>query len=286
MKKLTITLIAILSFGCFALAQSASTFINEVNYLASNPTQGLEIVGQAGQDMEGWSIVIYAVNGTVDYIEYLNNGIIPNQQNGYGSIWYDVEQGSNGGGVALVEPNGDVVQFLSYGTLGFLNTILQAVEGPAQGMTAEYIGIQLLPSNSLQLTGLGLDYLDFIWATPIGNTPGTINTNQAFGLPAALGTPSIAGIPSLAQNDFEVMEIEVYPNPTTDFIRVSVPQTNEHKQSSIALFDANGRLLKTMKLNENTSNRMEFDLSQYDLGTYFLKYTNGAIQVTKSIVVN
>ena len=125
MKKLITTLFTIISFAFFVNAQSASTFINEVNYLASNPSQGIEIAGQAGQDLAGWSIVFYAVNGTVDYVEYLNSGLIPNQQNGYGSIWYDVDQGSNAGGIALVKPNGEVVQFLSYGTLGFLNTIIQ-----------------------------------------------------------------------------------------------------------------------------------------------------------------
>lgn len=286
MKKLIITLFSIFSVGLFVIAQSASTFINEVNYLASNPQQGIEIAGQAGQDLEGWSVVMYTVNGTVDYVEYLNNGLIPNQQNGYGAIWYDVEQGSNSGGIALVNPNGAVVQFISYGTLGFLNTIIQAVEGPAQGMTSEYIGTQLLPSVSLELIGLGISYLDFIWAIPSGSTPGTVNTNQEFGSPASLMAPVSTITPAISQNNQLEVNIEVYPNPTTDLIRVSTQGATQQAQNTLELFDATGKILRQVNLGDESRNNFEIDLSSLNFGTYFVKFSNGSNQVTKLIVKN
>ena len=279
MKKFTITLTTIISFVFALNAQSASTFINEINYLASNPTQGIEIVGQAGQDLAGWSIVMHAVDGAVEYVEYLSGGLIPSQQNGYGSIWYDVEQGTNGGGIALVNPNGAVVQFLSYGTTGFANIIIQAVEGPAQGMVSDFVGVQLLPENSLQLTGTGLSYLDFVWSIPLGGTPGTINTNQTFGLTNQLGL-----FESTSSVEFEEeLDLTVFPNPTTDFVQVKLPRTSVNK-GMLELFDANGKRLNAINFNTEEINTLEINLSQYDLGTYILRVTNGETQVAKSII--
>lgn len=284
MKKFTTTLITFISLIFTINAQSASTFINEINYLGSNPTQGIEVAGQAGQDLTGWSIASYAADGTVDYIEYLSGGVIPNQQNGYGSIWYDVEQGSNAGGVALVNPNGGVVQFLSYGTIGFVGTIIHAVDGPAGGMVSDFVGVQLFPGSSLQLTGIGLGYLDFIWGLPLGSTPGSINTNQLFGILNLFG---ILGL-SATENEMDLNEadltVTIYPNPTTDFVRVDIPNTKAKTNCTLEIFDAQGRRLQAMTVNADQTTTVDIDLSQYDLGTYFLRWSNGETQVTKSII--
>ncbi len=84
-------------------------------------------------------------------------------------------------GMALVDPGGTVVMFLSYeGTFA-------AVGGPADGLTSTDIGVSeggTSPvGNSLQLTGTGTTYGDFTWAASQPATFDGINTGQTFGAP-------------------------------------------------------------------------------------------------------
>lgn len=257
-------------------AQSVSTFINEINYLVSNPTDaGLEIAGEAGSSMEGWSMVFYALDGTVDFVEYISGGIIPDQENGHGSIWYDVEQNSNGGGIALTNASGNVVQFLSYGTVNYANVIITAVGGPANGLTSEYIGTQLVPNNSLQLTGTGLTYLDFVWSLPSSVTQGQINSNQIFSLPPLLmaGQASSPNTFNEYDNFLETrieapVEINLFPNPVVDQMQVKV---GNHQEGStfINIFDNRGKLLKTSKMDTGDA-AFQINLSELKPGTYIV----------------
>lgn len=160
-----------------------SVFINEINWVGSNLTDGVEVAGPAGQDLAGWQIVIYNFLGLVSETKALN-GVIPDQDNGYGAIWYDVEQGFVGNGVALINPSNDVVQFLSYGLtsiVGGVGLILTPDEGPAAGATSILIGVvQVLSTNSMQLIGTGTTYTDFVWDIPLGITESAVNTSQFF----------------------------------------------------------------------------------------------------------
>ncbi|MCB0376156.1 MAG: hypothetical protein KDD04_09585, partial [Sinomicrobium sp.] len=113
---------------------SQSTFINEINYIASNPTgAGMEIAGESGENLDGWTLVFYQLDGTVSSVEELENKVIPSQQNGYGTVWYEMDQMTGNEGVALTNPAGMVEQFLAYG-LGTISGIT-ATEGPAAGMS-------------------------------------------------------------------------------------------------------------------------------------------------------
>ena len=163
-----------------SIVYGQSVFINEVNYLISNPDQGIEVAGPAGQDLAGWEIVMYGIDGTVSTTKALS-GVIPNQDNGYGAIWYDVEQGFVGNGAVLVDPSNSIIQFVSYGLDGLSNDlVVTAIEGIASGLNSVFVGVQLLPANSLQLTGTGTTYTDFVWSIPGGITEGAVNTNQFF----------------------------------------------------------------------------------------------------------
>ena len=152
-------------------AQSLSVFINEINYAASNPVEkGFEVAGQAGAVLDDYSIANYHSDGTLDQVKVLS-GSLPSQQNGHGVGWFEVDQSSDGGGVALLNPTGTVLQFLSYGNA----VLLTATDGPAEGLNAEYVGIQLLPIKPLQLTGTGLSYFDFLWTNVQSATPTSVN---------------------------------------------------------------------------------------------------------------
>ncbi|MBI1226743.1 MAG: T9SS type A sorting domain-containing protein [Bacteroidetes bacterium] len=249
--------------------QSAASFINEVNYLASNPAnRGIEIAGQAGSSLDGWSAVIYNANGTVNSVNSLGNQVIPSQQNGYGTIWYDVEQTSNGGGVALVNPSGAVQQFLSYGAA----VIINAIEGPANGLTSQFIGIQLFQNKSLQLTGIGISYIDFIWALPGNTTRGGVNINQLFGiLPPLFASQNGQSTvnQAVATEQSVSMEVNLYPNPVSDWLQVRLPEAAQGGER-IQLFDAVGKQLYQAVFEENTTTA-SIDMQNLPAGNYVVK---------------
>lgn len=165
-------------------------FINEIHYDNASADEGeaIEIAGTAGLDLAGWSLVLYNGNGGAAYNTVALSGIIPDQDNGYGTVAFSISGIQNGSpdGVALVSPD-SVVQFLSYeGTF-------VAVGGPADGMPSEEISQVETGSTpvgySLQLEGSGRAYNDFVWAAAQTNTFGEVNTAQSFGGPIVVEPP-------------------------------------------------------------------------------------------------
>ena len=159
-------------------------WINEIHYdnTSTDTNEGVEIAGKAGVDLTGWSVVLYNGSNSQVYDTINLVGIIPDQQNGYGTLWFakSVENAGppNPDGLALVSPSSTVIKFLSY------EGSFTATNGPAVGMTSVDIGVAELPATlldySLQLQGTGNEYNAFTWTGPITNTRGAVNTNQLF----------------------------------------------------------------------------------------------------------
>ena len=159
-----------------------SVFINEIHYDNDSTDTGeaVEIAGPAGTDLSSWTVVLYNGNGGAQYATISLSGTIPNQDDGYGTQDFAHAGIQNGApdGLALVDSSSTVVQFLSYeGTF-------TATDGPANGMSSTDIGVQELSTtpvgNSLQLTGTGMFYEDFTWASPVASTFASVNTGQDF----------------------------------------------------------------------------------------------------------
>ena len=160
-------------------------FINEIHYdnSGSDVGEAVEVAGLAGTDLAGMSLVFY--NGSSSqrkvYKTVALTGVLTNQQNGYGTLSFDITGIQNGGpdGLALVDSEGNVIQFLSY------EGDFEAVDGPAVGMTSTDIGVSESSSaavgTSLQLTGNGFEYSDFVWAESGADTFNEINNQQTFG---------------------------------------------------------------------------------------------------------
>ena len=177
---------------------ATDVFINELHYdnTGTDANEGIEIAGPAGTDLTGWSIDLYNGNGGTVYNTQSLNGVIADQQNGFGtlSLTYPVNGIQNGSpdGIALINNNGTAVQFLSY------EGAFTAVGGPANGLTSTDIGVRETGSEpldqSLQLTGSGSVYEDFTWNTPATNTYNAINTGQTFtGASGGTGTSGGTG---------------------------------------------------------------------------------------------
>lgn len=159
-----------------------SVFINEIHYdnQGGDINEGVEIAGTAGQILSGWFIQLYNGNNGEIYESFgLSDYTIPDQQNGFGALFCPISGMQNGGpdGVALVDGDNEVLQFLSY------EGSFTGLEEPASGITSVDIGVfedGSLQGCSLQLTGTGTNYDDFTWTGPIAATPGQINTGQSF----------------------------------------------------------------------------------------------------------
>ena len=64
----------------------------------------------------------------------------------YGVLWEELDIPSDKGGVALLDENSSVIDFVSYGE------VILAADGPAQGLTSVHILATITePENSLQL---------------------------------------------------------------------------------------------------------------------------------------
>ena len=134
-------------------------WINEIDV----DSPAIEVAGDVGLNLDGYVIQTYLNNGQVaDEVNVMANPILPSPGiNGIGfSGVSPVNAIPSDGAVALVDPDGQVLQFFSF---GFSVT---AVEGAAAGLTAVDIGLTDPGANfSLQLAGTGRRFEDFVWTT-------------------------------------------------------------------------------------------------------------------------
>lgn len=196
---------------------AGAVFINELHYdnAGTDTGEAVELAGVAGTDLSGWTLQFYngsnTPNAAVLYRTTNLSGIIPDQDDGYGTVFFtfpvDGIQNGASDGIALVNAEGEVVQFLSYEgqiTAG-------SGQGAAAGLTSTDIGVSQQPAPavglSLQLVGVGATYEDFTWELmPVDDSFGSVNTNQDFIGPDATGLVSIRDA-SVIEGDSGVSEL-------------------------------------------------------------------------------
>ncbi len=167
------------------ISMATNVFINEFHYDNDGTDTGeaIEIAGLAGTNLTGWDLALYNGNGGTVYNTRSLSGIIPDQQGGLGTISFSYPangiQNGSPDGIALIDNNDNVVQFLSY------EGSFTAVGGLADGVTSTDIGVAESSSTptgfSLQLTGTGSSYEDFTWSNPTDDSFGAVNPGQTFG---------------------------------------------------------------------------------------------------------
>jgi len=242
-------------------------FINEIHYANNgvDVNEGIEIAGPAGTNLLNYKIVlyngadsmVYDTGGTINL-----TGVIPNQLNNLGTLWFAKTPIQNGSpdGIALINPSGVVIQFLSY------DGIITAGDGPAIGLTSVDIGIiedSSTPiSYSLQLIGNGSDYSDFTWNGPILNTIGAPNTGQ-----------------TLPVDENNIKKFNLFPNPVANRELYINSTNNSTKQ--IEIYSLNGKLVykKNIVFNE------VIKLTNLIAGLYLIKIKEeGKIETHKLII--
>ncbi len=203
-ETLTVTLSAPTGGASLADAQGTGTivnddvqppvggvFINEIHYdnAGADVGEAIEIAAPAGTDLTGWSLVFY--NGGTDGVNAgaatvastrALSGVVGDQDDGFGTVTVAIPaspgiQNGPADGVALVDANGRVVQFLSW------EGAITAAAGAAAGLTSTDIGVAEgsdAVGNSLRLTGSGASYADFSWAPSSPASFGAVNQGQDF----------------------------------------------------------------------------------------------------------
>jgi hypothetical protein len=166
-------------------APAINVWINEIHYdnVGTDTGESVEIAGAAGTSLTGYSLVLYNGSGGSSYDSFNLSGLIPDQQNGFGTVLFlrgGIQNGSPDG-IALAFGS-TLVQFLSYegkftGVGGVANGVLSSDIGVAEDGNTTPVGY------SLQLTGTGTQYGNFIWTGPIPATPGAVNVGQTFMVP-------------------------------------------------------------------------------------------------------
>jgi uncharacterized protein len=159
----------------------ANVFINEIHYdnAGADVNETIEIAGLAGTDLTGWSLALYNGNDGAVYSTLQLSGTIVNQSTSFGTRSFSAPGIQNGpDAIALVDPYGRVVQFLSY------EGVFVATSGPANGLSSTDIGVSEASGPaaglSLQLVGTGSTAADFTWVAAADDSFGAVNTGQTF----------------------------------------------------------------------------------------------------------
>jgi len=190
MKRLLL-LSTLMFMGLFYL-NAQNVWINEFHYDNAGTDEGefIEIVleNAGSYDLSMFGIYLYNGNNSSVYDPILTlDQFTQDVTSGDYTFFYfnytdageSIQNGSPDG-LALSYDNVLIDgQFLSY------EGVITAVDGPAAGSTSTDIGVSEDSSTpigeSLQLSGTGTSYSEFIWEWPAGETKGNLNNNQQFG---------------------------------------------------------------------------------------------------------
>ncbi len=170
-------------------------FINEIHYdnTGTDSGEAIELAGPNGTDISGWSLVLYNGADGLAYDTKTLSGTFTDQGEGFGTLVFNyatngIQNGDSAAdGIALVDNNGKVVEFLSY------EGQFTATNGPAAGLLSSDIGVSESSAtpvgDSLQRTGAGPV---FTWDNAKPATFGTVNSSQSFStLAAPLGLQTV-----------------------------------------------------------------------------------------------
>ena len=146
--------------------------------------------------------------------------------------------------------------------------------------------------NNIQLpvsvanTTIGKGYVMFKIKPKTGYAVGTIipNTSSIFFdyNPAIItNTFNTEFVAFLAVNQFENNDFVFYPNPTSDFVTITL-KNNSDSITSISVYDVLGKQIMNVKTNSFTET---LDLSHVNSGIYFVEVTSGTSKVIKKLIV-
>ncbi|MFT4249684.1 MAG: endonuclease [Pseudomonas sp.] len=194
--------------GLVIPAAQAAVFVNELHYddAAGDAGEAIEVVATAGESLSGYRIYLYNGSAPAAAKVYADDAVPAGSLVDCGSqvriatVSYPsngIQNGPNDG-LALVDANGQLVQFLSY------EGEITAADGPAAGVTSSNLPVSesngSAAGSSLQLDGSGSTAAQFDWAGSQAQSFGACNTGQQF-TGGGSGTGSAPSISATAPTD-------------------------------------------------------------------------------------
>ena len=176
----------------------AKPWVNEINYDPEGTDSGefVEFAAPAGFDATGWRFQL--INGTTGAV-YAANQLVNLTKTTSGGLDLYVVNRSAGGlrngpdGVAVINPGPDGVHATDDDSCEMLVSY-EGVLTNAQGLCVGVTSVEITPNQegeapvgqSLQLTGMGTSYADFMWVAA-ANTNGAVNDGQTYGATSVVG---------------------------------------------------------------------------------------------------
>lgn len=161
------------------MAEWQIPYISEVTYGGDVTADFVEVAAEQEIDLSGWSVILYNSSGDVKATYALGDPV--NVFAGHAA--YVIDENDPGfadilstDAIALVDDNGNVIQFLSFG-----QTVIEGTEGPATGMSSTPIGSAPNPASSLKTSDGGATY-----ETSTSPEPGVV---PCFALGTLIDTP-------------------------------------------------------------------------------------------------
>jgi DNA/RNA endonuclease G (NUC1) len=213
-------------------ARQPAVRISEFHYdnAGADSAEKVEISGPAGTSLVGWQLVLYngAAASRAPYTTTTLDGALPATCGGRGVVVINYPTSIQNGdpdGIALVKPNGNVVEFLSYG-----GTFV-AASGPAVGMLTTDIGVKEVaePPTVNHVTSSLQRGVDGVWfnsnknanVNARDNTFGSCNDNGP--VPPSVGdvatvtvTPLTATISTSGSQLFSASAVDADNQPAID----------------------------------------------------------------------
>ncbi len=161
--------------------------------------------------------------------------------------------------------------------MGFsFNVTTGEVKWKGPGFDASFTGSEAFP---VVTAGLEPGEIDFIAIAGTGNTVASVSKFDNY-VAKASNTDTLLSVDgqNLVSN-----AISAYPNPTKD--KFVVDTNNESQIKAIVITDLNGRVVKNVNF-ENVASTAQVDISDLNLGVYFLTITTDLGVGTSKIIKN
>ena len=201
----------VLALAAVAGSARADVFVNEIHYdnAGEDAGEAIEVVASAGESLAGFRLHLYNGSSNPTAATVYDDDPVPagnlvacGGKARIAVVAYPANGLQNGAadGIALVDPNGQVVQFLSY------EGAITASDGPAAGLTSSNLPVSEAASaaigTSLQLSGSGAVAADFTWAASSTQTSGTCNSGQTIGEAGNAAPAVVTTVPTDGIQDF------------------------------------------------------------------------------------
>ena len=152
----------------------------------------------------------------------------------------------------LIDPTGDLQKILQYHVLASEVFSIDLTDGQvATTLLGQDITVGIDANGAVTINGNAL-----VIAADITTLNGVVHVLNNVLLPDLTSV-----------KDLNRVNIKVYPNPTTDFITISLPSEMIDENVEAQLIGTQGNILQTWKINDVNAS---FDVAKYPSGTYFM----------------